>query len=116
MSFTSTCHCGAISATIDADIPTAGMVCNCSICRRKGHILHFVPASQATIRAPADKVSDYVFNKKMIHHQFCTSCGCSPFGHGADGDGNEMLAINLRCVPECDLESLQINAVDGASL
>lgn len=115
MSYTSKCHCGAISATVEGEIPGEAMSCNCSICRRKGHLLHFVPAGDATIDASAAQLGDYTFNKHAIHHQFCTVCGCNPFGRGTDGDGNEMVAINLRCVSECDIDALKINRVDGAS-
>lgn len=115
MTYTSSCHCGALSASIDDDMPTEAMSCNCSMCRRKGHLLHFVPASAAAIDASAGKLSDYTFNKHAIHHHFCATCGCNPFGKGTDRDGNEMVAINMRCVTDCDLDSLQIHRVDGAS-
>ncbi len=116
MSYTTSCHCGSISAEINGDLPKSGMTCNCSICRRKGHVLHFVAAADAKITAPEGTLADYTFNKHMIHHHFCKACGCSPFGTGSDGQGNTMVAINLRCVPECDLDALAIHAVDGASL
>jgi hypothetical protein len=116
MNYTTSCHCGAVAATITGDLPEAAMVCNCSICRRKGHVLHFVGAGDATITAPEGGLADYTFNRHMIHHHFCATCGCSPFGVGSDGQGNAMVAVNLRCVPECDLDALAIQAVDGASL
>ena len=115
MSYTASCHCGAIGATVDEDLPAGGMSCNCSMCRRKGTVLHFVPAEAATIDAPADKLGDYTFNKHAIHHHFCATCGCTPFARGSGPDGREMVAINLRCVPKCDLAALEINRVDGAS-
>lgn len=115
MSYASTCHCGAIGATISGDLPAEAMTCNCSICRRKGTVLHFVPAGEATLEAPADKLGDYTFNKNAIHHHFCMVCGCTPFATGTDPQGNEMVAVNLRCVPECDLDQLKLTAVDGAS-
>jgi hypothetical protein len=115
VSYTSTCHCGAIGATVEGDIPAKGTTCNCSMCKRKGSIHHFVPAAEATIDAPADKLADYTFNKHMIHHHFCADCGCSPFGTGTGPDGQEMVEINLRCVPECDIDKLEIAQVDGAS-
>lgn len=116
MSYTTKCHCGSVSAAIDGELPTEAMVCNCSICRRKGHILHFVGIDSARIDASENSLSDYTFNKHNIHHHFCAECGCSPFGKGSDGQGNEMLAVNLRCVSECDLDALSIQKVDGASL
>ena len=115
MSYNSSCHCGAIGATVSSELPAKAMTCNCSMCRRKGSVLHFVPASDASIEAPAGKLGDYQFNKHVIHHHFCTGCGCSPFATGTGPDGSEMVAINLRCVPECDLDALEIAQVDGAS-
>lgn len=116
MSYASTCHCGAIGATIEGELPARAIGCNCSMCRRKGSLLHFVPAAEASIEAPADKLGDYRFNKQVIHHHFCTDCGCSPFATGTGPDGSEMVAVNLRCVPECDLDTLEITRVDGASM
>ena len=115
MAFETSCHCGKVKATIEGEMPTEAMSCNCSICRRKGHLLHFVAADRAEVKAEPDAVSDYTFNRHAIHHQFCATCGCNPFGHGADGEGNEMVAVNMRCVMECDLDALKINKVDGAS-
>jgi hypothetical protein len=31
-------------------------------------------------------------------------------------DGNRMVAVNLRCVPDIDLDQLEIQAFDGANL
>lgn len=115
MSYTSSCHCGTVSATVEGDIPTRGMSCNCSICRRKGHLLHFEPAANVALTAPEGRTGSYTFNKGMIAHMFCQTCGCSPFAAGKAPDGSEMVAINLRCVPECDLDALEIHKVDGAS-
>ena len=115
MTYASTCHCGAQKATVDGELPTSAITCNCSICRRKGHILHFVSPDVVTLDSDAEKLGDYTFNKHAIHHQFCTQCGCSPFGNGSDGT-NEMVVINLRCVEACDLSALEISEYDGASL
>ncbi len=116
MAFETSCHCGALKATVEGDMPSEGMTCNCSICRRKGHILHFTAKEEVRFEADDAAIGDYTFNKHMIHHQFCAKCGCSPFGHGSDGQGNEMVAINLRCVTDCDLDALKISEVDGASM
>ena len=115
MSYASTCHCGAIGATIEGEMPTKAISCNCSMCRRKGSLLHFVPATEAKIDASAGKLGDYRFNKRAIHHHFCADCGCSPFATGTGSGGSGMVAVNLRCVAECDLEKLEITQVDGAS-
>ena len=115
MTYRSTCHCGAHTAVVDGDLPAEAITCNCSICRRKGHVLHFVSPQQVTFESDGARLSDYTFNRHAIHHQFCTDCGCSPFGHGSDGT-NETIVINLRCVDTCDLASLTISEYDGVSL
>ena len=51
----------------------------------------------------------------MNHHHFCANCGIAPYGEGSDPKGNRMAAVNLRCVPDADLDSLTIQKVDGAS-
>lgn len=116
MTYTSTCHCGALQAVVDEDLPTSGLTCNCSICRRKGNIHHFTAAGNVRLDMPADRTGSYTFNKGAIEHHFCTACGCSPFARGKGPDGSEMVEINLRCVAQLDLETLQINTIDGASM
>ena len=73
MSFTSSCHCGAVSATVDEELPTKGMTCNCSICRRKGNVHHFTTPDKVTFVRPEGEVGEYTFNKHAIRHQFCTT-------------------------------------------
>lgn len=51
MGFEGSCHCGKLKVTVDEDMPTKGMSCNCSICRRKGNIHHFTSPDKATITA-----------------------------------------------------------------
>ncbi len=115
MAFISSCHCGNLSATVDEEIPTQGMTCNCSICRRKGNIHHFTSPEKVTLEKPEGGSSVYTFNTHNIEHRFCSTCGCSPFAEGTGRDGTKMVEINLRCVPECDIDALDIQQFDGAS-
>jgi hypothetical protein len=108
------CHCGAVAAKVDAEL-TDAIECNCSICRRKGHVLAFVPRAALTLETPSEALSTYRFNKKAIQHHFCKVCGCAPFGEGEMPDGTKMAAINLRCIDGFDLKSITITQVDGAS-
>ena len=117
MSYASTCHCGAIGATIEGEMPAKAIGCNCSMCRRKGSLLHFVPAAEASIDAPADKLGDYRFNKHAIHHLFCATCGIQPFARGTNPkDGAEMVAINARTLDGVEPDSLTVHKVDGRSI
>jgi len=109
------CHCGEIAFTLDEN-PTEAMQCNCSICRRKGYLLTFAPADRFTLAGNEEAISTYSFGKHQIQHQFCSKCGCAPFGHGTGPGGMKMVAVNLRCCEDVDVSQLKINEVDGASL
>jgi hypothetical protein len=56
-----------------------------------------------------------MFNKHVIEHRFCPTCGCAPFGLGKTPEGKEMAAINLRCL-NVDRSGITIAPVDGKSL
>ena len=114
MAFSGSCHCGRVNFTVDSDAPTEAMSCNCSYCRRKGMLLAFFPTSLVQIEG-RDALKMYKFNKHVIDHLFCETCGTQPIAE-AQGTGNVLMnAVNLRCVPGIDLESLTIHRVDGAS-
>lgn len=115
MSLTTSCHCGKMSATFDAPVEEA-MRCNCSICRRKGYLLVFMPRSAMQITTPESDRTTYTFKSENINHQFCNTCGCSPFGSGIGPGGNEMAAVNLNCVDGLDTASLKVTQFDGAAL
>jgi len=114
MAYSGSCHCGAVSFTIDADPPSEAISCNCSHCGRKGFVLTFVPVDQFRLDSGAEQLTDYLFYKHAIMHQFCRTCGTEAFALGKSPQG-EMRAINLRCVPSVDIDALTIQKVDGAS-
>ena len=114
MKYEGSCHCGNIAFEVEGDFDTA-IDCNCSMCRRRGGLLAFVPRDKLVLTVPEQNVSTYQFNRHMIRHHFCAVCGTAPYGEGADGKGNEMAAVNLRCIPAIDLDKLSITKVDGRS-
>ena len=113
MRYEGSCHCGNIAFEVEGDF-TGAMECNCSLCRRRGGLLAFVPRDKLTLKTPADNLSTYTFNHHVIHHHFCATCGIAPFGEGVAPDGAPMASVNLRCLPEIDLASLKITAFNGA--
>ncbi|MCB1560999.1 MAG: GFA family protein [Xanthomonadales bacterium] len=115
MSHHGSCHCGAVTFEFDGEIGDA-VACNCSICRRKGSLLMFVPRDALRITAGEDRLADYTFHRHSIHHRFCPTCGIHPFGEGTDPKGNAMAVVNLRCVDGVDLDALKVLAFDGLSL
>lgn len=115
MSYKGSCHCGAVHYRVDGEI-TRAMECNCSICRRKGHLLAFVGANQFELLQGEEALRDYQFGAKHIHHMFCATCGVATFGRGANPDGSPMYAVNVRCLDELDFKALQIDQYDGKAI
>lgn len=108
------CHCGKVAFEVEGEFPNA-MVCNCSYCRRAGHMLAFTTPDKFRLKTAAKDVSVYLFNKQVINHYFCANCGIATHGGGVGPGGKQMVAVNLRCVPGIDLDTLTIDKVDGAS-
>lgn len=115
MKYLGSCHCGQIAFEVEGEIPEV-ISCNCSMCRRKGILMWFVPRAAMTLLTPREKVSTYTFNKHVIKHHFCTTCGIHPFGEGTSSTGQEMAMINVRCLDDVDLSALKINHYDGREL
>lgn len=109
------CHCGKIAYEFEGEIG-AVMECNCSLCSKRGGLLHFIPASQFTLKTPRENLGTYKFNKHVIDHHFCPSCGISPFSEGAGPKGDKMVAINVRCVEGVDPHALDIKQFNGRDI
>ena len=114
MAYKGSCHCGAVTFEVDGDIQ-GPIMCNCSICHRKGAPLWFVPRTALRITKGEGVLKDYTFNKHVIKHRFCPTCGIHTHGEGSDGKGNKMAAINLRVLEGVDLDKLTITPYDGRS-
>jgi len=115
MKYSGSCHCGKISYDVEGEIESL-IECNCSICSRRGYLLWFVPRDSLKLKTPEENMCTYTFNKHVIKHNFCPECGCAPLGFGTDGKGNEMAAINARCLEDTDLSQFKVIHHDGKSL
>ncbi|WP_367846201.1 GFA family protein [Rhodoferax sp. WC2427] len=113
MQYKGSCHCGQIAFDVEGELPAAVMSCNCSMCQRKGALMWFVPRSALVLQTPADKMGTYLFNKHLIQHHFCPTCGIHPFGEALSPDGQAMAAINVRCLEGVDIASLAVQHYDG---
>lgn len=108
------CHCGNVAFEVETDLKDV-YDCNCSHCSRKGFLLNFVPKLNFKLLKGKESLAEYKFNKKHISHQFCTTCGVQPFGSGTNAEGNEMIAVNTRCLEDIDPLTLPVQKVDGKS-
>jgi hypothetical protein len=115
MNYRGSCHCGKVSYEVEGELEQV-MECNCSHCDRKGYLLWFVDRDKLRLNTPEDQLATYTFNKHVINHHFCPSCGCAPFGVGKDRSGAAKAAINVRCLENVDRAALKIVPVDGRSL
>jgi hypothetical protein len=109
------CHCGGVRWQAEAEISQV-LNCNCSICRKRGGLLHFMPEKDFRLEKGDDQLIDYQWNKHHIHHLFCATCGILSFARGAAPDGTRMIALNVRCIDAVDLQALKVVEFDGASL
>lgn len=115
MIYRGSCHCGKVAFEVEGEIKGA-VECNCSICTRKGALMWFVPREKLLLQTPDESASTYIFNKHVIKHRFCPTCGIHPYGEGVDPKGNHVAAINIRCLEGIDLASIPVQEFDGRSL
>lgn len=106
------CHCGGVAFEVDSDLE--GLIeCNCSHCYRKGLILSFSTPDAFRLLRGEDRLSEYLFNRHVISHRFCKTCGVEPFGMGKGPDGQDMVAVNVRTLEDVEPWSVETTKFDG---
>jgi hypothetical protein len=104
------CHCGRVRFELDAT-PDHAVACNCSICRRRGALWHFVADAQLRIEAAPDALTLYRFGTRTAQHWFCRTCGVAPFARPRIAPHGWV--VNLRCIDGLDLAALPVQPFDG---
>lgn len=112
MKYTGGCHCGAVRYEVETDLPKI-IHCNCSHCDKKGLLLDFVDKDKFKLVSGADNLTEYQFNKKAIRHLFCKTCGVQSFSEGVTFP---KVAINVRCLDDVDIHSLELTPYNGKDL
>jgi hypothetical protein len=115
MLYKGSCHCGHVAFQVEGTL-TGVMSCNCSVCQRKGTLMWFVPREDLQLLTPDENASTYTFNKHVIKHRFCPTCGMHPYGEGVDSKGHAMAAINIRCLEGIEPETIPVKHFDGRAL
>jgi hypothetical protein len=110
------CHCGAVRFRVSLDLTQPAISCNCSICSRSGTVLSFVSTDQFELEKGEANLTDYQFNRNVIHHLFCKTCGIKSFGRGIGPSGKPMVAINVRCLDDIDLAQVPTQHFNGKAL
>jgi hypothetical protein len=110
------CQCGKVRYEVALELGPV-VACNCSRCGKLGSLLAFAPASDFKLLSGEGATTEYLFNKGVIHHLFCATCGIEPFARGKRPvDGADVVAINVRCLDGVDPDSLAVKKFDGRSL
>lgn len=112
--FTGGCHCGAVR--FEASLNLSHTVsCNCSICSTKGLILAFTPVESFTLASGDMQLREYRFNRHVISHLFCETCGVQAFSRATTPEGKAMVAVNVRALEGVDPATLTPSPFDGRS-
>jgi hypothetical protein len=89
----------------------AAVVCNCSVCAKKGFVHLIVPPEDFRLLRGADALRSYRFNTEQAEHLFCETCGIHayyvPRSHPDHVD------INVRCLDGEVLDWFRLEDFDG---
>jgi len=107
------CHCGKIQFEVDADLDHV-RVCDCSICRRRGALIHRVEENCLRLLTPMEGMSLYQWHTRTARDYFCPDCGILPFRRPRTATG--MWGVNVRCLEGVDLNAIPIKYVHGSRL
>ncbi|SME87788.1 Uncharacterized conserved protein [Tistlia consotensis] len=110
--YTGGCHCGAVRYEVELELERL-VSCNCSFCAKRGTLMAFAPEEAFRLLQGEAALVDYLFNRKVIHHLFCRTCGQESFARGIRPDGVRTVAINARCLDDIDLSGLPVIEFDG---
>lgn len=107
------CHCGRVRFEVEIDLDHV-RVCDCSICKRRGALIHRVEPQHLRLLTPLEDLTLYMFHTHTAKDYFCPTCGILPFRRPRTDPG--VWAVNVRCLEGLDLESIPIKRVYGSQL
>ncbi len=118
------CHCGQVRFQIRAEIDHV-RACDCSICRRRGALTVRIPKSNLQMHTPMEELVLYQWGSMTAEDYFCPTCGILPFRRPSDPTPQELeegiepfdgWAVNVRCLEDIDLSSLQVREILGSRI
>ncbi len=111
--YTGSCHCGDVRFRAELDLDDC-IVCDCSICVKKGTIAARIDAADFELLTPLEALSQYRFNKRIARHYFCPRCGIHAFHRPRTVP--ELWAVNARCLDGVDVWQIRPTQVHGSRL
>jgi hypothetical protein len=112
-SYSGSCHCGAVTFRIDADIVEL-TTCDCSLCVRKNAVMAKVHEGALTIITGQDVLSLYQWNTRRARHYFCSRCGIYTF-HRKRSEPDHY-GVNAFCLEGLDPASVPVRATEGVGM
>lgn len=118
------CHCGRVRFEVDLDLDHV-RACDCSICRRRGALIHRVDEGRMRILTPLEDMTLYQWHTRTAEDYFCPICGILPFRRPRHRTPEETAqgaapfagwSINVRCLDGVDLGSIPVRRVHGSRL
>lgn len=104
------CHCGRVTFEVQG-APERALVCNCSVCTKKGYLHWIVSRERFHLRGGRDALRTYRFHTRTARHHFCAYCGVAPF-YVARSDP-DAVDVNLHCVEGVETGALPRERFDG---
>ena len=107
------CHCGAVVFEVK-EPPSKAIRCNCSYCIRRGWFTGYATTDGLQILTGEDSLSAYQFGAKTGTNYFCNNCGIHTHMYGTYNNESGY-AYSIACIQEIDVDSLDIEKIDGKS-
>ena len=104
------CHCGKVKFKVAGDF-SKGIICNCSICTKKGFIHHIVENDEFDLLQGQADLTNYQFGTYTAKHLFCRHCGISSFYVPRSHPNG--VSVNMRCLDGIDPSKLTLKPFDG---
>lgn len=111
--YNGSCHCGRVRFEVQTDLDCV-RACDCSICRRRGALIHRVGEADLKVLTPLAELTTYKFHTQQATDYFCPTCGILPFRRPRTAP--HLWAINVRCLEGVDLDSIPVEQVHGSRL
>lgn len=110
-----TCHCGALSWTLEGD-PGSITACNCTLCRRYGALWAYdYENERIQLAGPSKTYTRPGKADPALEMHFCATCGCVAAWRGLrlESDGRRRVAVNVRLAEPEAVAHLPIDHFDG---
>lgn len=107
------CHCGAVTFSIDANIVEL-TTCDCSICVRKNALMTKVHERELTVVTGEDLLRAYAWNTHRAQHYFCSRCGIYTFHRKRAAPDH--FGVNVFCLENFDPSGIPVRATEGVDM